>query len=263
MAEDDGTAATLDQLEAVRVAVETEYLDCMHGLEVRADALRAAVSALELGNAAGGAAIPPSESILSAASPAALLAPAAERPDEAPPAEWNPPVGGIRGWLASWLLGDLQPVIDQRQSANDAALAELRADLGSLRAEVAAALDRAQQAATAQLDSALVGLGAVQEQQRVAATEARAQEARRWRGVGEALDHAVEGLTLATRLSERLRAVVDAKDAEGLQRAVQGPSLQVEVIVDELTRRQEALLAQLVGRRQELDKLIESVSNGD
>ncbi len=262
MAEDRRTATTLDQLEAARVAVETEYLECMHGLEIHADALRAVVGDLAL--------LPTDPEELTAdetdsAAPAAatIALSAVEPPHEVALAALTLPTAGLRGWLVGWLLGDVQSVIDQREAAVEAAMGELRADLGRLRDDVSEVLERLQKASTVRIDSAIAGLRATLQQQKAAQTEACDEDSRRWRGVGEVLDRVVEGLTQATRLSERLRAVVDAKDAEGLQRAVQGPALQIEVIIDELMRRQEALLAELVGRRQELDELVASVSRGD
>jgi len=45
-----------------------------------------------------------------------------------------------------------------------------------------------------------------------------------------------------------------------LQRAVAGPLRRMEVLFDEFSRQQEALLSQLVGRRRELDDLVRAVT---
>lgn len=252
-------SARLDALEATRVAIEAEYLECMHGLEVRADGLRALLAGLTLPSADG---LPDSSSSVAdavVATEAPLIGPTTDLAGRDEPVEMVLPGAGLRGWLAAWLFGDLVPALDQRQGAVERALEKLHGTMAALRSDVSGALEHVRHQTT-QLQAAFTKLSAAQERQLVAAAEARTDDLHRWRGVGEALDQAVEVLTQVTRLSERLRALVDAKDAETLQRAVDGPSLQIEVIIDELTRRQEALLAELVGRRQELDALIESVS---
>ena len=265
---EEGRAGTLDVLEARRVAIEAEYLECMHGLQVRADELRDVLDGLALASAedaghspsleTGGAVVPEAPLIGAIGEPAGRFEPAGRLE----PAQWSPQVAGLPGRLAAWLLGDILPMLEQRQAAIEGGLVALQGELVVLRSDVSGALEHVREQ-TARLEVAVTALRATQDQQRAAAAEERTADLLRWRGVGEALDQAVGVLAEVTRLSERLRAVVDAKGAEGLQRAVDGPSLQVEVIVDELARRQEALLAELVGRRQELDALIESVSRGD
>lgn len=84
----------------------------------------------------------------------------------------------------------------------------------------------------------------------------------------EALADAVE--TTMARLHEALHAaleaqakvltLINAKDAEVLQRAVAGPLRRMEVLFDEFGRQQEALLSQLVGRRAQLDELVRAVT---
>ncbi len=254
MAEEPRVTAKLDALEAARVAVEAEYLECMHRFEIRADSLRALLDRFALASAEDVSGDPAAAGDSVGAPQAPLLATAAKPARPAERAAWRLPAAGLRGWLANWLIGDLLPTLDQRQGTIEHALADLQGDILALRKEVSGTLERVQEHAAAQLEAGLAALRATQE---------RCDDLRRWHGVGEALEHVVEALTLVTRLSERLRSVVDAKDAETLQRAVDGPSLQLEVIIDELTRRQEALLAELVGRRQELDELIEAVSRSD
>ncbi len=263
MAEDSQTAATLDALEATRAAVETEYLECMHGLEIRADGLRALVDQLALASIEEAPDVPAAEADGVTASTPSLMGPAVERPSPAERAEWELPTAGIRGWLTNWLIGDMLPTLDRRHGALVGALANLQDDIAGLHDDFSGALQRVQDHAAGQLVAQAEKQRVAQDQPQVATAQARGEDLRRWRGVGEVLNHAVEALTQVTRLSERLRAVVNAKDAEALQRAVEGPALQIEVIFDELTRRQEALLAELVGRRQELDAMIESVSASD
>ena len=259
---EEGRVAKLDALEARRVAIEAEYLECMHGLEVRADELRDVLDGLALVSAEDAGHSPSSETGGAVVPEAPLIGAVGEPAGRFEPAQWSPQVAGLRGRLAAWLLGDILPMLEQRQAAIEGGLVALQGELVVLRSDVSGALEHVREQ-TARLEVAVTALRATQDQQRAAAAEERTADLLRWRGVGEALDQAVGVLAEVTRLSERLRAVVDAKDAEGLQRAVDGPSLQIEVIVDELARRQEALLAELVGRRQELDALIESVSSSD
>ena len=263
MAEEPRVTAKLDALEAARVAVEAEYLKCMHRLEARAGSLQVLLDRFALAAAEDVPGDPAAAGDSAGAPQAPLLASAAKPARSAERPAWRLPAAGLRGWLANWLIGDLLPTLDQRQGTIGHALADLQGDILALRKEVSGTLERVQEHAAAQLEAGLAVLSATQEQQRVATAEARGDELRRWQGVGEALGQVVKALTLVTLLSERLRSVVNAKDAETLQRAVDGPSMQFEVIIDELTRRQESLLAELVGRRQELDELIESVSRGD
>ena len=67
---------------------------------------------------------------------------------------------------------------------------------------------------------------------------------------------AAEALAAAAEVHRGAHRVVNAKDAELLQRAASGPLRRMELVFDEFARQQEAMLAQLVGRRQELDTLI-------
>lgn len=82
--------------------------------------------------------------------------------------------------------------------------------------------------------------------------------------VAEALDDALgrahQALHAALAVHSEMLVLVNAKDAEVLQRAVAGPLRRMEVVFDEFGRQQEALLAQLVGRRRELDELVRAVT---
>jgi hypothetical protein len=71
-----------------------------------------------------------------------------------------------------------------------------------------------------------------------------------------AFERAAEALAAAADVHREAHRVVNAKDAELLQRAAAGPLRRMELVFDEFARQQEALLAQLIGRRQELDALI-------
>ena len=71
-----------------------------------------------------------------------------------------------------------------------------------------------------------------------------------------AFECAAEALAAAAEVHRGAHRVVNAKDAELLQRAASGPLRRMELVFDEFARQQEAMLAQLVGRRQELDALV-------
>jgi hypothetical protein len=76
-----------------------------------------------------------------------------------------------------------------------------------------------------------------------------------------AFECAAEALAAAAEVHRGAHRVVNAKDAELLQRAAAGPLRRMELVFDEFARQQEALLAQLVGRRQELDALVADLRN--
>jgi len=67
-------------------------------------------------------------------------------------------------------------------------------------------------------------------------------------------------LQAALATHQEMLSLVNAKDAEVLQRAVAGPLRRMEVLFDEFGRQQEALLSQLVGRRRELDEIVRMVT---
>jgi hypothetical protein len=78
--------------------------------------------------------------------------------------------------------------------------------------------------------------------------------------LNEALGAAQQALLAALATHAEMLQLVNAKDAEVLQRAVAGPLRRMEVLFDEFGRQQEALLSQLVGRRRELDRLVREVT---
>lgn len=78
--------------------------------------------------------------------------------------------------------------------------------------------------------------------------------------VRSAFECASEALTAAAGVHERTVNLINAKDAEMLQRAAEGPLARMELVFGEFARQQEALLSQLVGKRQELDELIEKAT---
>lgn len=80
--------------------------------------------------------------------------------------------------------------------------------------------------------------------------------------LNESLTQAHEALQATLSIHAQMLDLVNAKDAEVLQRAVAGPLRRMEVLFHEFSRQQEALLSQLVGRRQELDRLVASITPG-
>ncbi len=74
--------------------------------------------------------------------------------------------------------------------------------------------------------------------------------------LNEVLGAAQQALQAALATHAEMLQLVNAKDAEVLQRAVAGPLRRMEILFDEFGRQQEALLSQLVGRRRELDRLV-------
>ena len=70
------------------------------------------------------------------------------------------------------------------------------------------------------------------------------------------LHHATEALSAVLGLQESLKPWLDSRDAETLQRAVHGPLRSMEALFDEFGRQQEALISELIGRRQELELLV-------
>jgi hypothetical protein len=139
---------------------------------------------------------------------------------------WPQGGGGLRGRvnrLARWLIRDYLEVLDRRRDAHARRVEDLEGRV-----------DRLQGALSADGEAAEAVHGAL----------------------GSA--HAALQAGLATHAE--MLALVNAKDAEVLQRAVAGPLRRMEVVFDEFGRQQEALLSQLVGRRRELDDLVRAVT---
>lgn len=136
-----------------------------------------------------------------------------------------PAGGGLRGRinrLARWLMRDYLVVIDRRGDVHSRHVEGLKRRVDRLQGTVS-------------------GDG-----------EAAA-------ALNEALGCAHQALQAALATHAEMLDLVNAKDAEVLQRAVAGPLRRMELLFDEFGRQQEALLAQLVGRRRELDELVRAV----
>lgn len=139
---------------------------------------------------------------------------------------WPEGGGGLRGRvnrLARWLIRDYLEVLDRRRDVHSGRVEELK--------------------------------GRVDRLQGTLSVDGEAAEA-----VHEALAGAHAALQAALATHAEMLVLVNAKDAEVLQRAVAGPLRRMEVLFDEFGRQQEALLSQLVGRRRELDDLVRAVT---
>lgn len=157
-------------------------------------------------------------------------------PDQAP---W----GRATGWrrlLAGpirWLLHDHVAVLDRRHEALARAIhardRRLQQALDALRGDVRAALG-----------------GMQAESERRLASQGESGEA-----VRELATRCVEAVDRVADVVLHLREMLNAKEAETVQVATEGLRERTTVLLEELARQQEAILAELVGRRQELDEL--------
>ena len=176
-----------------------------------------------------------------------------------------------------WLLRDYLEVVDRRSDATTLRLDELQEGVQNL-LEMISALDGAELDG-AKLDDAKLDGAELDGEGEVAADEGAVVAGTGETGtadfsggeilpevsevidaVGSALECAAQTLSAVVEVHEEMLGLVDAKDAEVLQRSVAGPLRRMELVFDEFGRQQEALLAQLVGRRRELDELIEKAS---
>jgi len=237
---DEQLGGTLDELAAARVAAEDDYLAHVDELEGRvARVLEAAAAAESAATRAG--AVPASEvSPVSIPEPLALPSPQRRQADQTP---WPTGGGGVRALLnrlAHWWLRDYLAVLDARHEALAERSRHLETDLDD---SLAALVSQQSEllASCAELNQALADM------------QGWAQSA--W-GEQASRDF-VSGASL------RLRTLMNAKDAETVQRVAGGVDQKAEVVLDALARRQEALLAELVGRRQDLDELVAAVRSAD
>ncbi len=139
---------------------------------------------------------------------------------------WPDRRGGLRAAanrLVRWLMRDFLEVLDRRGDMHTRRIEELKERVDRLQDTVSA-----EGASAEALNDALAGT------------------------------HAALQAALATH--REMLSLVNAKDAEVLQRSVAGPLRRMEVLFDEFGRQQEALLSQLVGRRRELDDLVRAVA---
>lgn len=227
----DGFDRTLEALGQEREARELQYQAQLQRLRDLLEALAAAARHAEalavgreqqLAQLAAGAGVAGTEPFVDGL----------PRPDQDP---WPKSGGWFRRAVNAaigWLLRDYLAVLDRRHHAVGLCV--------SAHTEVLQALH-------SRLGESLVQL------QRCDAT-VPALEALR-----EALNRTVESLHAFADFPDLLRLLDDAKHAETLQRATHGPLRKMDLMFDEFGRQQEALLAELVGRRQELDALVSAL----
>ena len=132
----------------------------------------------------------------------------------------SPGLRGAANRLVRWLMRDFLEVLDRRGDMHSRRVDDLR--------------------------------GRVDILQETVSTESEA--------LNDALAGAHAALQAALATHREMLSLVNAKDAEVLQRAVAGPLRRMEVLFDEFGRQQEALLSQLVGRRRELDEIVRMVT---
>jgi hypothetical protein len=228
---------TLDQLEAERQQTEDAYFATLEQLRRRAQLL--AERAAEAEAAAARVEAWPGRPEVAAVSIAAT----APMPVVEPAAGW-PSDSGFRGLvnrMIRWLARDYLEALDRRQERADetARLLALRDDeAGEAWRQLAAGIEPRHRALVDGIES--VGDAA-------ARTHALVEAVR------ETVNALRAGFDQIEPMSEHLRLLGDAKHAEVLRRATEGPTRRTELLFDELERRQEALLAQLEARCRELE----------
>ena len=239
---------TLDELAATRGAAEDDYLAHVRELERRVAGVLEAAAEAEDGARQSEAGAAPESSPVSLPQPLELPKPDRQQADQPP---WPVGGGGLRGVLngfARWWLRDYLAVLDARHEALAERSRHLETDLDDA---VAALVDHQVKllASCTQLNQALTDL-------RGWGRSAWSEHRSRTELLRHALNRIGEAIDLVSGASLRLRALMNAKDAETVQRVVGGVDRKAEIVLDALARRQEALLAELVGRRQELDEIL-------
>jgi hypothetical protein len=221
--------ATLDRLVEERGEAEARYFDALEEYRRRMTRLGELASAAEEAAARieGWPARTGVSSIDVEAGPGATSLPA--------PEPW-PEGDGLRGRLNGflrWVLRDYLESLDRREERLEAVADAIDARVDAER--------RALRHAAAQVGPQLRGL--------VDYAESIGDVAARTHALTEALRESVEALRSAVDLLEPLaetgRLLGDAKHAEVLRRATEGPVRRSELLFDEIERRQEALLARL------------------
>lgn len=254
---DEERGGTLDELEAARVTAEDDYLGHVRELEGRVARVLEAAAAAEAAARQAGETLHAVPAVAPVSIPEPIVVPKADR-QQADQAPW--PVGGgsvraILNRLARWWLRDYLVVLDSRHEALAERSRHVETDLddalGAVVSQQAGLLS-----SCAQLNQTLVDLQAW-------TRTAWDEQASRTELLREGLDRVGEAIDFVAGASLRLRTLINAKNAETVQRVMGGVDQKAEVVLDALARRQEALLAELVGRRQELDELVAAARASD
>ena len=246
---------TLDALEQQRDAIEVDFRERVAELDAEARKLTSSVAeALEAARNSRAAAVGFVEERLAAVQRA--LPEAGER------AEWPRGGGFVRRRLNSfmrWLLRDYLEVLDRRADAFEVRAAALNVAIREL-ADVVPMLSR--RPIGMALEAVEMISGDAEAAIRTGEISTfRITEEEAGRSDVDFLDQTLQSMAAAlaglVEVQQKMLELVNAKDAEMLQRAAHGPLRRMELVFDEFGRQQEALLAELVGRRQELDALVE------
>ncbi len=226
--DDQSFEDTMDVLEAEREETELRFRDLLARLTTHIDEVR---TATERSTSLYQAQVEIRREALASVKDSLVEAAAPVAPS--PDITWPQGGGMVRGLLnglSRWLLRDFFEVLDRRGDARSARVDGLGARVDSLRERV----DRLQETVSTDGDAATA--------------------------LNEALGAAHQALQAALATHAQMLHLVNAKDAEVLQRAVAGPLRRMEVLFEEFGRQQEALLSQLVGRRRELDRLVRAAT---
>lgn len=252
---DDQPGGALDALAAARVVAEDDYLAHVRDLEGRVANVLAAAAAAETAARTADEAPGEYEAAISILDPPEPRDAERQQPDQAPWPIGGGPVRALLNGFARWWLRDYLAVLDARHEALAERSRQLETDLDDT---LAALLSRQAGlvASSAELSAALAEL------HRWTCSAWREQESRA-ELLRDGLNRVGEAIDLVSGASLRLRTLINAKNAETVQQVVGGVDRKAEVVLDALARRQEALLAELVGRRQELDDLVAKARSSD
>ena len=213
---DDRFEDTMDVLEAHREATEGRFRELLDRLSRHVAEVR---DAADRSTALYQAQVAARRDALASVRDSLTEAAAEESLD--PDLPWPRGGVGLRGRVnavARWLIRDYLEVLDRRRTVHSRRVEDLKERVDQLQGTIS--------------------------------TDGEAAGA-----LNEALGSAQQALQAALATHAEMLDLVNAKDAEVLQRAVAGPLRRMEVLFDEFGRQQEAMLAQLVGRRREMDTI--------
>ena len=252
---DEERGGTLEDLAAVRAAAEDDYLAHVQALEGRVARVLEAAAAAEAAATAEGAAPGDPSATLSLPAPLQLPGSHRQQADQTPWPSGGNPVRALLNALSRWWLRDYLAVLDARHEALAECSHHLETDLDDALAAVVS-----QQAG---LLASCTQLNETLNEVHDWARSAWREQATRGELLRDGLNRVGEAIDLVSGASLRLRTLMNAKDAETVRRVVGGVDRKAEVVLDALARRQEALLAELVGRRQELDEIVATARGSD
>lgn len=246
---------TLDALEQQREAIEVDFRKRADQLEAEARKLTSSVAeALEAARNSRAAAVGFVEQRLTAVQRAL--------PESAGRAEWPRGGGFVRrrlNGLMRWVLRDYLETLDRRADVFETRAAALNVAIRELADVVPMLSRRPTGPALEAVETASSDAEAATRTGEISTVRITEEEGGRTdvQFLDQTLQSVAVALAALVEVQQRMLELVNAKDAEMLQRAAHGPLRRMELVFDEFGRQQEALLAELVGRRQELDALVE------